>query len=137
MGKVAVISMIVYAMPGAVMAQHEHHHEPAQGDDQEQTTEKEHDHAQHAHVMEMTSDDSARLSVIPGDPETKHDVFQGQFGYLHRFTGGPVVPFIGASVDVGLVPASLEAEYGTRIPVGAFVFVGVQPAKLAAAHEHR
>src|SRR4051812_44230428 len=63
MGKVAVISMIVFAMQGAVMAQHEHHQQPAQRDDQEQTTEKEHDHAQHAHVMEMTSDDSARLSL--------------------------------------------------------------------------
>jgi len=74
--------------------------------------------------------------VIPGDPETKHHVFQGQFGYLYRFIGGPVVPFIGASVDVGLVPSSLETEYGTRVPVGAFVFIGVQPPKMATAHEH-
>src|SRR5712691_9423354 len=27
--------------------------------------------------------------------------------------------FIGASVDVGLVPAELEPEYGTRVPIGA------------------
>jgi hypothetical protein len=74
--------------------------------------------------------------VIPGDPETKHDVFQGQLGYLHRFTGGPVVPFIGASVDVGLVPVSLEPAYGTRVPFGAFVFFGVQPPKAAPGHEH-
>jgi len=74
--------------------------------------------------------------VIPGDPEAKHHVFQGQFGYLHRFTGGPIVPFIGATVDVGLVPAELEAAYGTRVPFGAFIFIGVQPPKMAVGHEH-
>src|SRR5207244_12286002 len=52
--------------------------------------------------------------VVPGDPDAKYDVFQASLGYLHRFTGiGPVVPVIGVSVDVGLVPESIEAQYGT------------------------
>ena len=74
--------------------------------------------------------------VLPGDPDAKYDVFQGSFGYVHRFTGGPVVPVIGISVDVGIVPGSIEAQYGTRTPVGAFVFIGLQPPKMSMGHEH-
>jgi len=74
--------------------------------------------------------------VVPGDPEAKYGVFQGQFGYVHRFTGRPVVPFIGATVDIGVVPAGLETLYGTRAPVGAFFFVGLQPAKMPTSHAH-
>jgi hypothetical protein len=70
--------------------------------------------------------------VVGGDPETKFHVFQTQFGYVHRFTGGPVVPVVGASVNVGLVPGSLEGAYGTRTPIGAFVFVGLQPPRMDA-----
>ena len=74
--------------------------------------------------------------VLPGDPDAKYDVFQGSFGYVHRFTGGPVVAVIGISVDVGIVPGSIEAQYGTRTPVGAFVFIGLQPPKMSLGHEH-
>jgi len=74
--------------------------------------------------------------VLPGDPDAKYDVFQGSFGYVHRFTGGPVVPVIGISVDIGIVPDSIEAQYGTRTPVGAFVFIGLQPPKMSLGHEH-
>ena len=74
--------------------------------------------------------------VVPGDPEAKYGVLQGQFGYVHRFTGGPVVPFIGATVDIGVVPAGFETLYGTRTPVGAFFFVGLQPAKMPTGHAH-
>ncbi|TMA25136.1 MAG: hypothetical protein E6J78_18510 [Deltaproteobacteria bacterium] len=73
--------------------------------------------------------------VLPGDPDAKYDVFQCSFGFLHRFTGGPVVPFIGASLDAGLVPGSIEAQYGTRFPLGAFVYIGLQPPKVG--HEHQ
>jgi hypothetical protein len=71
--------------------------------------------------------------VVAGDPERKFNVFQAQLGAVHRFPGGPVVPTVGASVNVGLVPSDLEGAYGTRIPVGAFVFVGLQPPR---AHVH-
>ena len=74
--------------------------------------------------------------VLPGDPDAKYDVFQGSFGYVHRFTGGPVVPVIGISVDIRIVPGSIEAQYGTRTPVGAFVFIGLQPPKMSLGHEH-
>ena len=74
--------------------------------------------------------------VVPGDPEAKYDVFQAQLGFVRRFTGGPVVPFIGLTVDVGLVPASLEGVYGTRAPVGAFFFFGLQPPKATGSHLH-
>ena len=67
--------------------------------------------------------------VLPGDPEAAYDVFQASLGYVHRFTGGPVVPVVGASIDVGLVPGSIEAQYGTRTPFGMFIFVGLQPGQ--------
>ena len=73
--------------------------------------------------------------VLPGDPEAVYDVFQTSFGYVHRFNGGPVVPVIGVSVDVGLVPGSIQAVYGTQMPVGGFIFVGLQPPKMG--HEHQ
>jgi hypothetical protein len=74
--------------------------------------------------------------VLPGDPGAKYDIFQAQLGFVRRFTGGPVVPFVGVTVDVGLVPASLEGVYGTRVPVGAFFFFGVQPPRATATHMH-
>jgi hypothetical protein len=74
--------------------------------------------------------------VVPGDPDAKYGVLQAQLGYVHRFTGRPIVPFIGATMDIGVVPASLEALYGTRTPVGAFVFIGLQPATMSTDHAH-
>ena len=74
--------------------------------------------------------------VVPGDPEAKYDVFQAQLGYVYRFTGAAVVPYLGAGVDLGVVPANLEGLYGTRTPVGAFFFVGIQPAKASMEHHH-
>ncbi len=75
--------------------------------------------------------------VLPGDPDAAHDVFQAQLGYVHRFAAGPVVPTVGVAIDVGGIPASIEPQYGTRAPLGAFIFVGLQPPKMSAAHEHR
>jgi hypothetical protein len=75
--------------------------------------------------------------VVPGDPEAIYGVFQAQVGYVHRLgMAGPVVLTAGAVVDVGVVPNSLESVYGTRAPVGAFFFLGLQPPKAAAAHHH-
>src|SRR5947209_19424226 len=55
MSKAAVISMVLLALPSALVAQsHEHQHEPRQPDDQEHT-EKEHDHAKHASAMSEAS----------------------------------------------------------------------------------
>lgn len=74
--------------------------------------------------------------VVPGGEDTKYDVFQVSSGYAHRFSGGPVVPVVGVSLDLGLVPASLEAQYGTRLPAGVFVFIGLQPPAMPPGHEH-
>ncbi len=75
--------------------------------------------------------------VLPGDPEAKYDVFQGVFGYARRLPQlGPVVPILGAAIDVGLIPDAIQPAYGTRLPVGAFVFVGVQPPKMQMGHHH-
>jgi hypothetical protein len=76
--------------------------------------------------------------VLPGDPDAKYDVFQAQLGYVHRFGQlGPVVPTLGAVVNIGAVPDSVAGAYGTNAPVGAFVFLGLQPPKIPTAHEHR
>jgi hypothetical protein len=75
--------------------------------------------------------------VLPGDPEASYGVFAAQVGYAHRFPQiGPVVPSIGAVVNVGGVPDSAASAYGTNAPIGAFVFIGVQPPRMAAGHEH-
>jgi hypothetical protein len=75
--------------------------------------------------------------VLPGDPDAKYDVFQAQVGYVHRFSqAGPVVPTIGAVVNIGAVPDSVAGAYGTNTPIGAFVFVGLQPPRMQMTHEH-
>jgi hypothetical protein len=64
----------------------------------------------------------------PGAHDAVYGVAQAQLGYVHRFTDlGPVVPTVGAVLDIGAVPATLESTYGTRAPVGGFVFLGLQP----------
>jgi len=75
--------------------------------------------------------------VVPGDAHTKYDVGMAVFGYAHRFKPlGSVVPLFGAAVDVGFVPGVLRPEYGTRFPLGAFVFLGIQPARMQMEHHH-
>jgi len=75
--------------------------------------------------------------VLPGDPEASYGVFQAQVGYAHRFAQiGPVVPTIGAVVNIGAVPESVAGAYGTSTPIGAFVFVGLQPPRMSMGHEH-
>ena len=77
------------------------------------------------------------LALLPGDPEAKYGVFQAQVGYAHRFAGiGAVVPTIGAGVNLGAVPGAVAAAYGTSVPVGMFVFVGLQPPRMSVGHEH-
>jgi hypothetical protein len=69
----------------------------------------------------------------PGNPEAKYGVFAAQLGYVHRFGGlGPLLPTIGAVVNVGAVGDVVSAAYGTSTPVGAYVFVGLQPPRLGS-----
>jgi hypothetical protein len=75
--------------------------------------------------------------VLPGDPEAKFDLFAGVFGYARLLPQiGPVVPAIGAAINIGFIPESMQPQYGTRLPVGAFVFVAIQPPKMETAHHH-
>ena len=75
--------------------------------------------------------------VLPGDPEARYDVLQVQVGTVHRFAqAGPVVPIIGIAFDISAVPDSVAGSYGTNTPIGAFVFVGLQPPRMPAGHEH-
>jgi hypothetical protein len=68
--------------------------------------------------------------VTPGAHDEKFPVLQAQIGYVRRFPIGPVVPTIGVVLDVSLIPSSLEPLYDTRVPIGGFVFVGLQPPPL-------
>jgi hypothetical protein len=64
--------------------------------------------------------------VVPG--QAIYGVAMAVFGYARRLAPvGPVVPLIGAALDAGYVPGGLQSAYGTRFPLGAFVFVGIQP----------
>ncbi|MFL5251052.1 MAG: hypothetical protein ACJ79V_24795 [Myxococcales bacterium] len=73
--------------------------------------------------------------VVPGDPEAKYGVGTAAIGYVRRFGQiGPLVPSVGAAINVGYVPNEIEAAYGTRVPVGAFVFVGLQPPRMQMGH---
>jgi hypothetical protein len=75
--------------------------------------------------------------VVPGDPRTKYDVGMAVFGYAHRFKPfGSLVPLIGAAIDVGYVPDGLQPAYGTHFPLGAFVFIGIQPARMEMEQHH-
>jgi hypothetical protein len=69
--------------------------------------------------------------VLPGDPDAKYDVFEGVFGYARRLPQvGPVVPIVGAAINIGFIPDAIQPAYGTRLPMGAFVFVGLQPPRM-------
>jgi hypothetical protein len=69
--------------------------------------------------------------VIVDRPDDLFNVFQASLGYVYRLPAlGPVVPGLGARVDLGLVPASIESLYGTRWPVGFFVYLLLQPPRM-------
>jgi len=69
--------------------------------------------------------------VIAGDPDAQYKVSSLVFGYSRRLPQlGPLVPIVGIAINVGLVPASLESAYGTRSPMGGYLFFGLQPPRL-------
>ncbi|HUJ26667.1 MAG TPA: hypothetical protein VLW85_11655 [Myxococcales bacterium] len=73
--------------------------------------------------------------AVPGN--AVYDVGMAVVGFAHRFEPiGPVSPLIGIAADVGLVPGSLEARYGTRTPAGLFVYLGLQPPRMQMHHMH-
>lgn len=73
--------------------------------------------------------------LVAGDPDAAYGIFQVKLGYVRRFrTEAPVAFTAGAALDAGVVLAALESAYGTRLPLGAFVFVGLQPPKAGPMH---
>jgi hypothetical protein len=67
--------------------------------------------------------------VVPGG--ANYGVGLAVLGYARRLPAvGPVVPLLGAALDLGLVPSGLVPFYGSRAPLGAFVFLGLQPARM-------
>ena len=74
--------------------------------------------------------------VLTDGSETRFDVFMASLGYVHRLPAlGPIVPALGLRVNAGAVPASVEPAYGTRLPVGAYVYLLLQPKKMEHAHQ--
>ncbi len=75
-------------------------------------------------------------------PEFAHDTFvlsKIQTGYARRLGAfSSLVPSIGASVSVSVVPGSLEPFYGGRTSAGFAVFVNLRPAETShdTGHQH-
>jgi hypothetical protein len=67
---------------------------------------------------------------IPGDQ--LFSVAEFEVGYVYPFVelGWPIVPFVGATVNVDLVPADLVGVYGTQSPAGFFVYLGLRAPRI-------
>lgn len=74
--------------------------------------------------------------VLPGPlAEQEFDIGTLSLGYVRELAGfGGATLGVGARGALNLVPASLEATYGSRTPVGLAVFLRVRPALLQRAH---
>jgi hypothetical protein len=63
------------------------------------------------------------------------DIGALSLGYVRELAGfAGATAGIGARGAINLVPQALEAEYGSRTPVGAAVFIRIRPALFEAAH---
>lgn len=73
---------------------------------------------------------SARELVIVSAPETtEYDIGAFVLGYARTVgTGGGLHLAVGARGSVNFVPASLEATYGSRAPIGLSVYFRLRPA---------
>jgi hypothetical protein len=70
---------------------------------------------------------------LPGDP--RFDIYSLSLGMIREVGRLGHASFgFGGRVGVSLVPANLEAEYGSRIPAGVAVYLRVQPAESAMQH---
>lgn len=91
-----------------------------------------------AEYIQKTGEDLAldeeSPDLLPGivDPlETRFDVGALQLGYIRELTRVRWATIgLGAAGTVNFVPKSLEGVYGSRNPVGAFVFVRLRPFHL-------
>ena len=81
---------------------------------------------------------SAEDLVIPAAGDEEFDIGTVSLGYIREFAA-----FQGATLGLGLrgavnlVPAALEASYGSRTPVGAAFFLRIRPALLSVDNKGR
>ncbi len=69
--------------------------------------------------------------VLPGFPATKHfNVATAQLGYIREIARTHWATIgLGASGTLNFVPSALEPYYGSRTPVGTFIFLRLRPYK--------
>jgi hypothetical protein len=73
--------------------------------------------------------------VIPGGGERKFDLGTISLGYVREIAGVKRASFgAGFRGAVNFVPRSLEAEYGSRTPVGIALFIRLRPALMTEPH---
>src|SRR2546422_7074344 len=102
MSKAALISMVLLALPSALVAQyHEHQHDPRQPDDPEHT-EKEHDLAKHASAEDAMSEASGGLVIPHGREGSGTSWLPDSSPVLaHHFTAGDWMLMLHYSAVVG------------------------------------
>ncbi|HKE16410.1 MAG TPA: hypothetical protein VKB80_16170 [Kofleriaceae bacterium] len=77
------------------------------------------------------------LALAPEMAEDTFAVGSLVLGYLHDFGAvGGLVPGIGARGALNLIGDDLAAVYGTHVPVGAMVFVRIEPAAMEHGDGH-
>jgi hypothetical protein len=76
---------------------------------------------------------TGRDLALPAQDEPRvFDIGSLALGYLFEVGPlGPVLPGIGVRGSAGVIGAGLEPFYGTRVPLGAMIFVRVRPARMA------
>jgi hypothetical protein len=72
---------------------------------------------------------SSKGVLLPGFPATQHfNVETAQLGYIREFARTHWATIgLGAAGTLNFVPGALEAYYGSRTPVGSFIFLRLRP----------
>jgi hypothetical protein len=85
-------------------------------------------------VVEKSAEDLVLEEDHAGDGDEVFTVAKVALAYIRHLTPlGGLVPGLGAGVSLSFLPDDLEVEYGTRTPVGVFVFLRVRP--IPAPHD--
>jgi hypothetical protein len=81
-----------------------------------------------AELVQKTGED---LALDEDQSLTRFNVGAAQLGYIREVARlGWATVGLGAAGTLNFVPASLEANYSSRAPLGAFVFIRVRPSYL-------
>jgi len=85
-------------------------------------------------VQKSAGELSLASPLFVATPARSFDVGEVSLGYIRELARfGPGTLGLGAMGTVNVVPAALGAEYGSRTPLGLFVFLRVRPARVAHA----